>query len=479
MVEDTFQRVYDRGGTRRLLVVGLGLQTVVILIITVFLQLAFAGYADKPVRTFVPYAATACVLTLVGLLIGFVSSWGRLRVLLDWSTGPQNASTAAQAWSTALETPRVLVVRSAVAAFPALLVNLVIIYRGVDLDWAVFPVNAVGVALIAASAGVACLLFQEFMLRPLTTDIARSLPPKFEPEPPRLALPTKAILPIPGVVMYTGLFVAGLTDTSADFGSQLVQGISLSIAISILAVALYYVMAHAFLDPIDQLTEATRRVHAGDLDSRVPLTSGDEFGVLAVSFNQMLDGLQEREHLRSHNVELSGRLEESLGEVRESRARIVAAADAERRRMERDLHDGAQQRLVMISLKLGMAANLIESDPAAAAELHEELRHDASRAIEELRDLAHGIYPPLLESDGLASALEDVADQSALPVTMNSNGTDRYPAAVEAAVYFCCLEALQNAAKHAGPGTRATINLSEDDGDLHFAVIRRRSVAST
>ena len=153
--------------------------------------------------------------------------------------------------------------------------------------------------------------------------------------------------------MYTGLFVAGLTDTSADFGSQLVQGISLSIAISILAVALYYVMAHAFLDPIDQLTEATRRVHAGDLDSRVPLTSGDEFGVLAVSFNQMLDGLQEREHLRSHNVELSGRLEESLGEVRESRARIVAAADAERRRMERDLHDGAQQRLVMISLQAG------------------------------------------------------------------------------------------------------------------------------
>jgi signal transduction histidine kinase len=229
-------------------------------------------------------------------------------------------------------------------------------------------------------------------------------------------------------------------------------------------------MAHAFLDPIDQLTEATRRVHAGDLDSRVPLTSGDEFGVLAVSFNQMLDGLQEREHLRSHNVELTGRLEESLEEVRESRARIVAAADAERRRMERDLHDGAQQRLVMISLKLGMASNLIESDPAAALALHEELSQDASRAIEELRDLAHGIYPPLLESDGLTSALEDIADQSPVPVAMECEGTDRYPAAVEAAVYFCCLEALQNTVKHAGADSRATIHLSEEEGDLHFAV---------
>jgi signal transduction histidine kinase len=180
--------------------------------------------------------------------------------------------------------------------------------------------------------------------------------------------------------------------------------------------------------------------------------------------------LQDRERLRSHNVELSGRLEESLEEVRASRARIVAAADAERRRMERDLHDGAQQRLVMISLKLGMAGNLIESDPAAALALHEELSQDASRAIEELRDLAHGIYPPLLESDGLTSALEDIADQSPLPVAMECDGTDRFPAAVEAAVYFCCLEALQNVAKHAGAGTRAVIQLSKDEDELHFAV---------
>ena len=470
MVEDTFQRVYDKHATRGLLVVGLGTLTVAILLVTVLLQLSFAGYADETVRTFIPYAGLCCAFTTVALVIGWATCWGHLRALLDWSTGPRNPTTAARAWATALEAPRVLVVRTTLVAFPLLLINLVVVYRGVDLPWSVYPVNAVGIALISASAGVASLLFMEFMLRPLTTDIARSLPPEFEPDPPRLALHTKAILPIPGVVVYTGLVVAGWTDTSAGFGSQIVQGISLSVAVSVVAVALYYVMAHAFLDPIDQLTEATRRVHAGDLASRVPLTSGDEFGVLAVSFNQMLDGLQEREHLRSHNAELSGQLEESFHEVRESRARIVAAADAERRRMERDLHDGAQQRLVMISLKLGMAGNLIESDPAAALALHEELSQDASRAIEELRDLAHGIYPPLLESDGLTSALEDIADQSPLPVAMECDGTDRYPAAVEAAVYFCCLEALQNTVKHAGADSRATIHLREDEGDLYFAV---------
>ncbi len=97
-------------------------------------------------------------------------------------------------------------------------------------------------------------------------------------------------------------------------------------------------------------------------------------------------------------------------------------------------------------------------------------RRTAPSSAVQGRRRAHGIYPPLLESDGLASALEDIADQSALPVTIESDGADRFSAAIEAAVYFCCLEALQNAAKHGGPGTCATIHLGKDEGDLHFAV---------
>ena len=201
------------------------------------------------------------------------------------------------------------------------------------------------------------------------------------------------------------------------------------------------------------------------------MVSGDEVGMLSISFNQMLDGLQERERLRAHNTELSTALEESLEEVRASRARIVRCYGLTSRR--RMAAGPARRRSAATGERLKRATaspTLLLKDLEGAAVLHDELRADAARAVDELRDLAHGIYPPLPESDGLTSALEDVADQSALAVAVESDGADRYPAAVEAAVYFCCLEALQNVAKHAGPGSRATISLDNGAGVLRFRV---------
>jgi signal transduction histidine kinase len=153
----------------------------------------------------------------------------------------------------------------------------------------------------------------------------------------------------------------------------------------------------------------------------------------------------------------------------ESRARIVAAGDAERRKLERNLHDGAQQHLVALAVKLRLAKDAIADDPGDAESMIDEIRGDVQEAIAELRSLAHGIFPPLLMSGGLAEALPAAAARAALP-TQAVVDVDRFAAELEAAVYFCCLEALQNAGKHAGPEASAMVRVWEDGETVHWEV---------
>jgi signal transduction histidine kinase len=157
-------------------------------------------------------------------------------------------------------------------------------------------------------------------------------------------------------------------------------------------------------------------------------------------------------------------------ELRASRERIVATADAERRRVERDLHDGAQQHLVLLNLKLTLIKRSLETDPPAAAAMVEEATEDLGRALADLRDLAHGIYPVALENDGLLAALKDAAAHAAIRTDVECDGAGRYRPELEAAVWFCCLEALQNAAKQAGEGAHANVRIAERDGAVHFEV---------
>lgn len=158
-----------------------------------------------------------------------------------------------------------------------------------------------------------------------------------------------------------------------------------------------------------------------------------------------------------------------IEELRASRQRLVAAQDEERRRIERNLHDGAQQQLVALAVQLKLARQTLDRDPATAGEMLDTLQGSANDALEELRDLARGIYPPLLADKGLAAALESQARKSPVPVEVSTNGIDRYPQDVEAAVYFCALEALQNVAKYAN-ATRATVRLLAGDEGLRFEV---------
>jgi signal transduction histidine kinase len=148
----------------------------------------------------------------------------------------------------------------------------------------------------------------------------------------------------------------------------------------------------------------------------------------------------------------------------------VKAQDEERRRIERNIHDGAQQQLVALAIKANLAESFVGRDEAKERDMLAQLKSEATSALENLRELARGIYPPLLADKGLAVALESQAKKSVVPATVESDGIRRYPREIEAAVYFCCLEALQNVSKYA-QASAVRIDLSGDPGELTFQVV--------
>jgi signal transduction histidine kinase len=158
-----------------------------------------------------------------------------------------------------------------------------------------------------------------------------------------------------------------------------------------------------------------------------------------------------------------------IEELRESRRRIVAAVDEGRRRLERDIHDGAQQQLVALAVKIRLAESMVERDSAKARELLGQLQTETDETLENVRDLARGIYPPLLADEGIAVALEAQARRSPVPVHVSPDSIGRYSAEVEATIYFCCLEALQNIAKYANASS-VEIELRQGDGLVAFEV---------
>jgi len=185
-------------------------------------------------------------------------------------------------------------------------------------------------------------------------------------------------------------------------------------------------------------------------------------------FNGMawIYGICARVMLGPSSVELRERVEG----LKDASARILAAADDERRRIERDLHDGAQQRLVALNVLLGVVETKLEKDPAAAAPLVARARVEATEAVKELRELARGIHPALLADRGLIAALEALAARAPFKVRISGVPDHRLPPAVEATAYFITAEALTNVAKYAGDEATATVELFEDRGRLRVTV---------
>jgi signal transduction histidine kinase len=227
-----------------------------------------------------------------------------------------------------------------------------------------------------------------------------------------------------------------------------------------------------------RLVRSVSVAHLGQLLGLIVLERPADEAPFSEDEDRVLVELSRQVGLALHNVRLDSALQASLEQLRErnaelvaSRARIVAAADESRRQIERNLHDGAQQHLVALAVKVGLISTLMGSDPETANSLLEQLRGDVQATLSELRELAHGIYPPLLRDRGLSEALRAVANRAALPTTVEVLDGARYDSEVEAAVYFCCLEAVQNAGKHAGAGARIAVTVGHDGDVLWFEIV--------
>jgi signal transduction histidine kinase len=227
-------------------------------------------------------------------------------------------------------------------------------------------------------------------------------------------------------------------------------------------------MSNGTLPALAEVTRAVEVRHQGELLGALTVTKRRGESLTPIE-QKLVDDLAHQAGLVLKNVGLSADLQARLDELRASRQRLVHAQDLERRRLERNLHDGAQQHLVALKVKLGLAEMLLSRDPEKAAAILEQLKGDTDEALETLRDLARGIYPPLLADKGLVVALESQARKATVPVAIEASGIERYAQDVEATVYFCVLEALQNVQKYAH-ASHVIVHLRVEGRELTFEV---------
>jgi signal transduction histidine kinase len=227
-------------------------------------------------------------------------------------------------------------------------------------------------------------------------------------------------------------------------------------------------IANGSLPDLPGATRAVEVRHQGELLGALSVSKRRAEGLTPIE-ERLIDDLAQQAGLVLRNVRLRADLQARLDELRTSRQRLVQAQDEERRRLERNLHDGAQQYLVAIKVKLGLVQMLLASAPAQARATLAKLKGDADEALETLRDLARGIYPPLLADRGLVVALESQARKAAVSTTVEADGVGRYAQDVEATVYFCVLEALQNVQKYAR-ATHVIVRVRDAAGCLEFEV---------
>jgi len=220
------------------------------------------------------------------------------------------------------------------------------------------------------------------------------------------------------------------------------------------------------LPPIDGVAEAVPVRYQGELLGALTVSKREP---MTPTERRLLTDLAREAGLVLKNTRLTAELVQRLDELQASRQRLVTAQDTERRRLERNLHDGAQQNLVALKLKIALLKNLAATEPQRAQVALDELTGDANEAIETLRELARGLYPPILAQDGLLAAVEAQARRTPVPVEVAGGPLPRYSQETEAGVYFCVLEALQNMVKHAN-ATKATVRIEQRDGRLVFSV---------
>jgi signal transduction histidine kinase len=264
-----------------------------------------------------------------------------------------------------------------------------------------------------------------------------------------------------------------LSDFAAGMAGQLDLGDALDRMVSLLAGAAGATRVEAWLRVGAELAAPdppTRVVpvrHADDLLGAISLHKPPN-EALNTAEDSLLQHLASQAGLVMRNAKLNAELQATIDELRASRRRLVEAQDAERRKIERNLHDGAQQQLVALAIQLSLLADTAD-DPALVRQAIPELKAQPSTALDDLRTLARGIYPPLLAEQGLVMALRTQAARSPVPVEVKARDVGRYTPDAESTVYFCVLEARQNVAKHAR-ASRVTVWLAAAEDGLEFSV---------
>ena len=453
-LDHLFERVYRRRRGRYVeTIVAVSVLWILLVIVPLYTSLLFP-YFDASGEQVIRIMAAFEIALLVAAPGMFVIAVRSLRPAVDWMRGERGKDAAVAAWVAGISRfPRMVVY---VALWIGLWCIPPALYAGdlVNLSVAGELLYLLMLAILVAGAGVFAYLFFEQAMRPLQRELAAELPARLELRPRGVSLSLKVLALVPLINLYTGVIVAAVSTNSLGLEGNLAVTLAAALLVSgTVALGLTVVFRHSLLERLEELRKAMGRVEDGDYDVRLLPVGGDELDDVGRSFNEMTD------RLRGHDEEM-----------RESRARIVVAADEARRLVERDLHDGAQQYLVLLRMKLGLAERAVGGDPEKVGAMVREACQDLDQALSELRDLAHGIYPAVLESDGLPGALAEAAERAAIPAALECGGGRRYAPELEAAVYFCCLEALQNAAKHAGEGANAKVRLAQGNGALEFEV---------
>ncbi len=445
--------VYERLGARYVYVTwaaAFGLMLPAFLAVAYFL--ALPHLPEEDLTLLAPLLGATALYATAGI------AWLRIgrpsaRMMARWWAHDRPPEEALPVWAVLSTLSRRITTTLLVVGGPVALpmVVLISVDLGIGVDGTLAMVAAA--LLLGILGGTGSYFLVEVALRPAVLDATARIPRDFRP--PGLAFPFGAR--VFGSLLGIGVFASGLGVVLGSGGKPIDELIGPMLAVTAVAAVfvsgLTLVIVRSLITPIDDLIEATHKVAGGDLDAVAPVSSDDELGALASSFNLMVADLQR-----------------NAAELRASRARIVASGNDARRRVERDLHDGAQQSLMLVNLKLGLIEKRLATDPDAAAGLIAGARNDLDRALDELRDLAHGIYPQVLTSDGLHAALTEAAGEATVQAEVELEESVRYPAELEAAVYFCCLEALQNVGKHAGEAATAVIRLTERNGQLRFEV---------
>jgi signal transduction histidine kinase len=470
-MDAVFERWYRSLGPRYVDVAVMGLVCATVLLFIVPLYVALLLVAWPPTIGEYARCVLAYELTL-GLIAGPGSFLLARRVgaaTYRWTAGQRSVADARAAWASSVAgQPRWIVV---IGGWYALCSVPPTFYVGtvMHFGWYAYVIYLVSLASLISVYLVLVYLYAEQAFRPIVREIAAVLPNDDESPRGVMTLSVKALALIPAINFFSAVVVGlvGKDDLAPDLylGHIVLLALAMSLTLSF---GLTLLFRNSVLRRIEDLAGAMRSVDRGELDVYVAPLAGDELDDMGASFNDMVARLRDRESLREHNARLVVDLTQQAAELRDSRARLVKASDTARRQVERDLHDGAQQRLLVLGLKLAMARRNVQDDPLVTATQLDDLQHELDCAVRELRELAHGIYPAVLENEGLSVALDDAIQRAAITSELRCDTTTRYPSEIEAAVYFCCLEALQNAAKHAGPD--ATVNLTLTDHDDQLTV---------